>query len=39
MRRIYINSLLSGEADPPVGKPSARKNERNVFAQYVIKDG
>jgi hypothetical protein len=35
MRRIYINALLSGNADPPFGNPAARENERNVFVRRI----
>jgi hypothetical protein len=38
MRRIYIDALFSGDTDPPVSKPAARENERNVFVRR-IKDG
>jgi hypothetical protein len=36
---MYINALLSGHANPPIGKPAAGKNERNMFARNRIKDG
>jgi hypothetical protein len=35
---MNINALLTGYADPPVGKPAARENERNIFFRR-IKDG
>jgi hypothetical protein len=35
MRRIYINAFLGNDADPPVGMPAARENERNVLARRI----